>query len=46
MTLINFTEEELSKIECCLLGDGDCYGDSVVESILEKIENTIVEEVA
>ena len=44
MTLINFTNEELYKIECCILGDGDAYGDSEFESILEKIENTILEE--
>ena len=44
MTLINFTKEELSKIECCILGDGDAYGDSVFENILEKIENTLYEE--
>ncbi len=39
MPLINFTKEELFKIESCLLGDGDSYGDTVVESILEKIGN-------
>ncbi len=44
MTLINFTNEELYKIESCILGDGDSYGDSVFESILEKIENSILEE--
>ena len=44
MPLINFTTEELSKIECCIHGDGDTYGDSVFETILEKIETTFVEE--
>ncbi len=44
MTLINFTNEELYKIECCILGDGDAYGDSVFESILDKIENSFIEE--
>ena len=44
MTLINFTKEELFKIEECINGDGDSYGDSVCESILDKIENTILEE--
>ena len=39
MPLINFTEEELYKIEECINGDGDSYGDSVCESILDKIEN-------
>ena len=34
MTLINFTKEELYKIECYLLGETD----PVVVSILEKIE--------
>ena len=34
MTLINFTKEELSKIEYYLLGETD----PVVVSILEKIE--------
>ena len=34
MTLINFTKEELHKIECYLLGEND----PVVDSILEKIE--------
>ena len=43
MTLINFTKEELYKIESCILGDGDAYGDPVFESILDKIEQ--VEEV-
>ena len=42
--LINFTKEELYKIEECINGDGDSYGDSVCESILDKIENTFVEE--
>ena len=50
MTLINFTKEELYKIEECINGDGDSYGDSICESILDKIENCpdlyeIVEEV-
>ena len=40
MTLINFTKEELYKIEECINGDGDSYGDSVCESILDKIENS------
>ena len=34
MTLINFTKEELSKIEYYLLGETD----PIVVSILEKIE--------
>ena len=34
MTLINFTKEELYKIECNLLSEPD----PVVVSILEKIE--------
>ena len=34
MTLINFTKEELSKIEYYLLGEND----PVIDSILEKIE--------
>ena len=34
MTLINFTKEELYKIECYLLGETD----TVVVNILEKIE--------
>ena len=42
MTLINFTEEELYKIEECINGDGDSYGDSVCESILDKIQNAYV----
>ena len=46
MTLINFTEEELSKIESCIEGDGDAYGDAVYENILDKIQNAYVEEVA
>ena len=44
MPLINFTTEELSKIESCIHGDGDTYGDSVFESILDKIENSFIEE--
>ena len=43
MTLINFTEEELSKIECCIEGDGDAYGDTAFENILDKIQNAYVE---
>ena len=39
MTLINFTKEELYKIESCILGDGDAYGDPVFETILDKIVN-------
>ena len=35
MTLINFTKEELSKIEYYLLGETD----PIVVSILEKISN-------
>ena len=46
MKPINFTKEELYKIMECINGDGDSYGDSVCERILDKIENTIVEEVA
>ena len=42
MPLINFTEEELSKIECCILGDGDAYGDTAFENILDKIQNAYV----
>ena len=39
MTPINFTKEELYKIEECITGDGDTYGDPVFESILDKIVN-------
>ena len=39
MTPINFTKEELYKIESCILGDGDAYGDPVFETILDKIVN-------
>ena len=39
MPLINFTKEELYKIMECINGDADSYGDTVCESILEKIEN-------
>ena len=39
MTLINFTNEELYKIEECINGDGDTYSDPVFESILDKIVN-------
>ena len=39
MICINFTKEELYKIEECINGDGDSYGDPVCESILEKIES-------
>ena len=39
MTLINFTKEELYKIEECINGDGNTYGDPVFESILDKIVN-------
>ena len=35
MPLINFTKEELYKIECYLLGEND----PVIDSILEKISN-------
>ena len=35
MTLINFTKEELQKIEFYLIG----YTDPLVVSILEKIQN-------
>ena len=35
MTLINFTKEELQKIEFYLIGDTD----PLVVSILEKIQN-------
>jgi len=44
MTLINFTEEELYKIEECINGDGDAYGDAVYENILDKIQNAYVKE--
>ena len=30
----------------CTWGDGDSYGNPVCERILDKIENTIIEEVA
>ena len=46
MTLINFTKEELAKIECCIEGDGDTYGDLVYENILDKIQNAYLEEVS
>ena len=39
MTLINFTKEELYKIEECIHGDGDTYGDPIYEGILDKIAN-------
>ena len=39
MTLINFTKEELYKIEECINGDGDSHGDLLCESILDKIES-------
>ena len=39
MTPINFTNEELYKIEECINGDSDTYGDPVFESILDKIVN-------
>ena len=39
MPLINFTTEELYKIEECIHGDGDTYGDPIYESILDKILN-------
>ena len=44
MTLIDFTNEELSKIECCIEGDGDTYGDPVYQNILNKIQNAYLEE--
>ena len=44
MPLINFTTKELSKIECCIEGDGDTYGDLVYENILDKIQNVYLEE--
>ena len=37
MPLINFTTEELYKIEKCIHGDGDTYGNPVYEGILDKI---------
>ena len=39
MTLINFTKEELYKIEECINGDGDSYGDPLCESIIDKIQS-------
>ena len=39
MPLINFTKDELYKIMECINGDADSYGDTVCESILEKIGN-------
>ena len=45
MKIIKFTEEELSKIQCCIEGDGDTYGDSIYENILDKIQNAYQEEV-
>ena len=39
MPLINFTKEELYKIMECINGDADSYGDTVCESILDKIAN-------
>ena len=39
MVLINFTEEEMYKIEECIHGDGDTYGDPIYEGILDKIVN-------
>ena len=37
MTLINFTKEELYKIESCILGDGDSLDRERVRDIL--VEN-------
>ena len=39
MTLINFTNEELYKIEECINGDGDSYGDPLIKSIIDKIQS-------
>ncbi len=39
MPLINFTKEELYKIMECINGDADSYGDTICESILDKIAN-------
>ena len=46
MTLINFTNEELYKIEECInmeaiekFNDGDSYGESLCESIIDKIQS-------
>ena len=39
MPLINFTEEELYKIEECINGDGDSYGNPLCESIIDKIQS-------
>ena len=46
MTLINFTNEELYTIEACMNmeaieknKDGDSYGESLCESIIDKIQS-------
>ena len=42
MTLINFTKEELYKIESCIEGDGDNYKsfcDPLIKSIIDKIQS-------
>jgi hypothetical protein len=46
MTLINFTKEELYKIEECINmeaiernDDGDSHGESLCESIIDKIQS-------
>ena len=47
MPLINFTNEELYKIECSIEGDGDNYKsfeDPLIERIIDKIQNAYLEE--
>ena len=47
MPLINFTNEELYKIECCIEGDGDNYKsfcDPLIKNIIDKIQNAYLEE--
>ena len=44
---INFTNEELYKIECCIEGDGDNYKsfcDPLIKNIIDKIQNAYLEE--
>ena len=47
MPLINFTNEELYKIECCIEGDGDNYKsfcDPLIKNIIDKIQNAYLVE--
>ena len=51
MPLINFTNEELYKIDSCMEmesieknKDGDSHGESLCKSIIDKIQNSYLEE--